>query len=588
VREIEEREGAWAQWRPDTRTPYIRIVSVEGLIGAGKSYLLDGIARYVEVNQISGVGIFKEPVGEWSAEQIPLNGRSLLQEIAAKPEGSSFAFQALALVGYYMGIGRVVESMCECIDFKRTGRVATIFVERSPDSNLLFATYGSDQGWWTPAECVVYRELCSMLRHATDIPGPCVRIVVAVDQALAGSRIASRGRLGEEQIAGSVIQSRMEEFLNSLSIVNEEECASTTVLRSDQVEQALTFAGIVKPHADPSLTWMEELERIRQSVSVRPPRSDTVRVEQNTGNLHRSNAVPAFTAAPVSAAACITATVNTPSSAGHFESEPHLAPEVICLDGDSEGTTSSPVQSSAATGYPVLELTRKRTTPCDDVEAYIESKRPEKRTSVLTSFFSSTLSPVAPQRGTSSHPPVAQTTALLHPIGSVVMGYKEDVPRAAILEVRKSSLIVKDKVTKMFVTLPGIGAYVRKDKVGKKGAATPRARGAVISKGTADTLRSEDQGKFLVGWTHGRVINSADSFKDGSCVFSCVNTCEGAYVGDSSYCPCADVHPSWVKAKKNAHMTQCVKDLPPRYVFDEDIPGGHEILIASYGSDYKL
>ena len=288
------------------------------------------------------------------------------------------------------------------------------------------------------------------------------------------------------------------------------------------------------------------------------------------------------------AAALVNATEIASSSTRQLELEPR-APEVICLDDENyDEAHTNPMEKSNATAYPVLELSRKRTSFSDDVTAFTESKLPEKRTSVLTSFFSSSMTPVVPQRSTVSHPPVDQTTVLIHPIGSVVVGFKEDISRAAILEVRKSSLIVKDKTTKMFNPLPGVGAFVRKDKVGKKGAATPRVKGAVISKVTADTLQREGQAKFLVGWTHDRVINGADSFADGSCVFSCVNTCEGAYVGDSSFCPCAEVHPSWVKAKANAHLTQCVKDLPPRYVFDENIPGGHEILIASYGSDYKL
>jgi deoxyadenosine/deoxycytidine kinase len=234
VREIQARKEAWIQWRPGTRKTYIRIVSVEGLIGAGKSYLLNGIAQYIHEHKISGVGIFREPVGEWSAEQLGLEGRSLLQEIAVKPGGSSFAFQVLALVGYYVGVSKVIENMCEVVDFKRLDRFATVFVERSPESNMLFATYGSDQGWWTPADCVVYHELCSMLRHATDIPRPCVRVVVEVDKALASSRIATRGRPGEEHISGSVIQSRMEEFLKAMCVYNEDECARTVVLRSDQ------------------------------------------------------------------------------------------------------------------------------------------------------------------------------------------------------------------------------------------------------------------------------------------------------------------------------------------------------------------
>ena len=226
------RDGAWTAPVPREISDIVRLVCVEGVIGAGKSFLLDKIRSRASEGRMRNVEVCLEAVAEWSAPQEALGSRSLIQELASGAANCSFAFQVLTLISWYRGVGIGLASL----ERDARGRPGVLFAERSVASNQIFAEYQTSLGLWTAAECVVYREINCLLSTTWGIPEVWAYLIVDTEEEDCNSRIRARGRLGEEDTAVSTIQVSMRTTLQEWLRSGSYEGATVSAAASGDVD----------------------------------------------------------------------------------------------------------------------------------------------------------------------------------------------------------------------------------------------------------------------------------------------------------------------------------------------------------------
>jgi deoxyadenosine/deoxycytidine kinase len=75
---------------------HIRVISIEGNIGVGKSTFLDNLESYYKIKGVKGVMILKEPLEHWMMEDSN-NKDSILTKYYKDPVKYCFSFQAKVL-----------------------------------------------------------------------------------------------------------------------------------------------------------------------------------------------------------------------------------------------------------------------------------------------------------------------------------------------------------------------------------------------------------------------------------------------------------------------------------------------------------
>jgi deoxyadenosine/deoxycytidine kinase len=177
----------------------VRIVSIDGLIGAGKSTLCDQL-------RVSGHAVAKEPLQEWR-----VGGHDLLQTFYNDPHRYAYLFQTHCLrsrvVQVQEGLASFVSStppqdptsaVTEIAADSSEAEAPLFFMERGVASDAVFAETQHKMGHINDIEYASYRYQYEQARN--DTPSPSGRIYVHASVDSCAARILSRSRNGEGAI----------------------------------------------------------------------------------------------------------------------------------------------------------------------------------------------------------------------------------------------------------------------------------------------------------------------------------------------------------------------------------------------------
>lgn len=148
-----------------------KIVCIEGNIGAGKSTALNELKK-------KGFYIFQEDLDDWGI---------LLDRFYKDGKRWSFTLQVAILVNLHDRYPRIKE-LCKSYEF--------VFVERSPDSSLVFARHAYESGYMTPEEFKILKDIHKKLRWEPDF-----KIFLDTNIDICIENIRKRGRECEKNLA---------------------------------------------------------------------------------------------------------------------------------------------------------------------------------------------------------------------------------------------------------------------------------------------------------------------------------------------------------------------------------------------------
>lgn len=170
------------------------VVSVEGVIGVGKSHMIDHLKCHFESDKVSGrpVVYLPEPVNVWMSVK-GASGTSILEEFYQDQEKHAFSFQTLAMVS-------IAKQLRDAVD---ANPGALIITERSMQScRSVFVRSLHASGMMGNTEKLVYDmvhdELVETMKQTSPIKQGLVYLKTPIERCI--SRVNSRNRQGEERI----------------------------------------------------------------------------------------------------------------------------------------------------------------------------------------------------------------------------------------------------------------------------------------------------------------------------------------------------------------------------------------------------
>jgi deoxyadenosine/deoxycytidine kinase len=212
----------------------MKILTIEGNIGSGKSVLMEHIVPLLEKIGYWPI-IVKEPLTEWQ-ECIAPNGKSHLENYYMNTSENAFSFQLMCLTSR-------IATLKACIDTYKRYQNCILVCERSPESgNCVFGEMLVQKGQLTASE---QSYLCNLLKDLD----PSVDVVdnytlyIDTPSEICKQRVAGRCRAGEaeidlkyfEQVAYFYDQYRTER--------GERRCV--TINGSEQVDKVVEKAKVV-------------------------------------------------------------------------------------------------------------------------------------------------------------------------------------------------------------------------------------------------------------------------------------------------------------------------------------------------------
>lgn len=223
--------------------PVIHVISIEGLIGAGKSTVIEGVRRCLP-NVVS----VPERVAAWrgteewrEARCSDVNKINTLQLFYNSPRHGAHTLQTLVLhtrmhdLTKALARARLVAKQCE-------EGWAIVVTERSLESDRIFAKHAFEQGHMTPGEWYAYNVMWQDGMEATR-PYHRGHVVLDVDVDTSQERIASRSRVEEARVSDAYLrhlaESHREIFLDDAEWIcnRQHENAAATVV--DKVIDAI-------------------------------------------------------------------------------------------------------------------------------------------------------------------------------------------------------------------------------------------------------------------------------------------------------------------------------------------------------------
>lgn len=184
-----------------------KIISFEGIIGAGKSTTIKYISEYLLKLGYS-VYVINENIDEWVSDGI-------LQKFYENPKRYSYHFQTKVFMDK-------VKTFCDAYN-KYWNKVDFIITERSLVSDFIFASILHNDGMMDDMEFKHYNQWYNMWK--TMIPNEflnCFTIYIKVDCTTAMQRVTERSRSGENNISEEY-QSKLinlhDKYFNSSIIV---------------------------------------------------------------------------------------------------------------------------------------------------------------------------------------------------------------------------------------------------------------------------------------------------------------------------------------------------------------------------------
>jgi deoxyadenosine/deoxycytidine kinase len=172
----------------------MRIVSVEGNVGSGKSSLLAALSARLEDGDFKGldVKVLQEPVHEWCSPVLP-DGRSMLEAFYSDPSKYAFPFQMHVLFSRYRQAASLAED-------------AIVVTERCIESDMeLFAKAGLERGLIDDVEWVAYTSWHEWASRT--ICGNVEYVYLRTSPKVCMDRVRARNRHGEEDVTLDYLES---------------------------------------------------------------------------------------------------------------------------------------------------------------------------------------------------------------------------------------------------------------------------------------------------------------------------------------------------------------------------------------------
>ena len=173
----------------------VKIVSLEGNIGAGKSTILTEVEQRCKSRSISDIRILREPVDEW--EKITDGSKTILELFYENPAEYGFPLQIL------VGITTMTRTHKELLNYPD---VKIILSERSIlSSRMVFARMLRQDGFLDEIEDKVYQMLFNG-NEPRALINPAMMMYIDTDPTTCLDRIGMRNRKGENKITLDVLQ----------------------------------------------------------------------------------------------------------------------------------------------------------------------------------------------------------------------------------------------------------------------------------------------------------------------------------------------------------------------------------------------
>jgi len=171
----------------------LKIISIEGNIGSGKSTIIDILEKKIE-NTNSNCIFLREPVEEWESIKDSKYGDNMLQKFYQYPHKYGFSFQVLVYLTFYKQLVKAINS---------SNGNTIIVCERSLDvSQYIFAKMLYNDGILNEYE---YQILNLFYSQFDKIKLDAV-IYLDVKHETCYERIKKRSRVGEEEIELSYLK----------------------------------------------------------------------------------------------------------------------------------------------------------------------------------------------------------------------------------------------------------------------------------------------------------------------------------------------------------------------------------------------
>ena len=186
----------------------VKIISIDGNIGSGKSTLMGNLKSYFSNNK--NVVFLKEPVDEWETITDE-NGITILEKFYENPSKYGFSFQIMAYISRLDVIRKEIKKNPDAIFISER----SLFTDK-----LVFAKMLFDSG---NIELVNYKIYLKWFdTFADDFPVSKV-IYVNTDPEICHMRIEKRSRTGESNIPLDYLQN-CHKYHNNMLDVNSEDC----------------------------------------------------------------------------------------------------------------------------------------------------------------------------------------------------------------------------------------------------------------------------------------------------------------------------------------------------------------------------
>jgi deoxycitidine kinase/deoxyguanosine kinase len=246
----------------------VRIYSVDGNIGAGKTTFLEAVRTAVP-----GINVILEPVGEWLRLKHS-DGRSLLELFYADKKRWAYTFQNCAIL---TRLNATLEAL------RALPADAIILTERSVlTDRYVFADMLRASGDLDSLEWELYCKWFDAFAVSLPIEGI---IYLSTDFGTAAQRIVKRARSGEERMSCDYLielDAQHRRWVGSTKLPVLEICTDTPELMAASMTAVADFVtgGRPKSVVNPAAAFMEMLRPCEGVAGARP----TTKSEQKSAN----------------------------------------------------------------------------------------------------------------------------------------------------------------------------------------------------------------------------------------------------------------------------------------------------------------
>lgn len=190
----------------------IRLISIEGNIGSGKSELMKMLRRSLVDNL--EYQFIDEPVSVWESI-CDYDGKSMLAKFYEDQTRYAFAFQIMAFATRTQYIQEAIRNATQLITDGKVAQV-TLIMERSLGCDEhIFAQLLHDQGQMESVEYQIYQKYAAAIANVSYFPSVIVWVNTAPETCVLN--IVNRGRKGESNIDAQYIRDIHTKHVNWLA-----------------------------------------------------------------------------------------------------------------------------------------------------------------------------------------------------------------------------------------------------------------------------------------------------------------------------------------------------------------------------------